>query len=105
MSETTATRKWPAWGVATITVLAVAVWFIAAYLLLRTTVPGDLHLSGLDPHRFFSAAELARTARYERFVRIVVVLSLVAEVVALLVLTRRAPRIARERTWGRSAPG
>ena len=100
MSETTATRKWPAWGAATITVLAVAVWLIAAYLLLRTTVPGDLHLSGLDPHRFFSAAELARTARYERFVRIVVVLSLVAEVVALLVLMRRAPRIARNTGLG-----
>ena len=63
-------------------------------------VPGGLHLSGLDPHRFFSAAELARTERYERFVRIVVVLSLVAEVVALLVLTRRAPRIARDTDLG-----
>src|SRR5580765_2183111 len=100
MSETTATRKWPAWGAATITVLAAAVWLIAAYLLLRTTVPADLHLSGLSPHRFFSASELARTARYERFVRIVVVLSLVAEIVALLVLTRRAPRIARDTGLG-----
>ncbi len=74
--------------------LAAVVWLIFAYLLLRTTVPGDLHLSGLDPHRFFSAAELTRTERYERFVRIVVVLGLVAEIVALGVLTRRAPRIA-----------
>jgi len=81
-------------------VLAAAVWLIAAYLLLRTTVPADLHLSGLSPHRFFSASELARTARYERFVRIVVVLSLVAEIVALLVLTRRAPRIARDTGLG-----
>jgi STE24 endopeptidase len=81
-------------------VLAVAVWLIAAYLLLRTTVPGDLHLSGLDPHRFFSASELARTARYERFVRIDVLLSLIAEIVALLVLTRRAPRLARDTGLG-----
>jgi len=81
-------------------VLAVAVWLIAAYLLLRTTVPGDLPLSGLDPHRFFSAAELTRTERYERLVRILVVLSLVAEVVALLVLMRRAPRIARNTGLG-----
>jgi STE24 endopeptidase len=81
-------------------VLAVAVWLIAAYLLLRTTVAGDLHLSGLDPHRFFSASELARTARYERFVRIDVLLSLIAEIVALLVLTRRAPRLARDTGLG-----
>jgi STE24 endopeptidase len=100
MSEMTATRKWPAWGAATIAVAAVVVWLIAAYLLLRTTVPGGLHLSGLDQHRFFSASELARTARYERFVRIVVVLSLVAEVVALFVLTKRAPRIARNTGLG-----
>jgi STE24 endopeptidase len=81
-------------------VAAAAVWLIAAWLLLRTTVPGGLHLSGLDSHRFFSASELARTARYERFVRIVIVLSLVAEVVALFVLTRRAPRIARNTELG-----
>jgi STE24 endopeptidase len=81
-------------------VLAAVVWLVAAYLLLRTTVPGDLHLSGLDQHRFFSASELARTERYERFVRIVVVLSLVAEIVALLVLTRRAPRLARNTGLG-----
>jgi STE24 endopeptidase len=81
-------------------VLAAVVWLIAAYLLLRTTVPGDLHLSGLDQHRFFSAAELARTERYERFVRIVVVLGLVAEIVALIVLTRRAPRIAHNTGLG-----
>ena len=80
--------------------LAAVVWLIAAYLLLKTTVPGDLHLSGLDPHKFFSAAELARTERYERFVRIVVVLGLIAEIVALLVLTRRAPRIARNTGLG-----
>ena len=95
----TATRKRPAWGWGAATI-AVVVWLIAAYLLLRTTVPGDLHLSGLDPHRFFSAAELARTERYERFVRLAVVLSLIAEIVALLVLTRRAPRIARNTGLG-----
>jgi STE24 endopeptidase len=81
-------------------VLAAVVWLIAAYLLLRTTVPGDLHLSGLSPHRFFSASELARTERYERFVRIVVVLSLIAEIIALFVLTRRAPRLARNTGLG-----
>jgi STE24 endopeptidase len=100
MSEMTATRKRPAWGAATITVLAAAVWLISAYLLLRTTVPGNLDLSGLDVHKFFSAAEIERTERYERFVRIVVLLGLIAEIVALLVLMRRAPRIARNTGLG-----
>jgi STE24 endopeptidase len=81
-------------------VVAVAVWIVAAFLLLRTTVPGNLHLSGLDPHRFFSASELARTARYERFVRIDVLLSLLAAIVALLVLMRRAPTLARNTGLG-----
>jgi Zn-dependent protease with chaperone function len=81
-------------------VVAVAVWIVAAFLLLRTTVPGNLHLSGLDPHRFFSASELARTARYERFVRIDVLLSLLAAIVALLVLMRRSPTLARNTGLG-----
>ena len=85
--------------------LAAAVWLIAAYLMLRTTVPGGLHLSGLDQHRFFSASELARTARYERFVRIDLLLALIAEVVALLVLTRRAPQLARNTGLGPISAG
>ena len=80
--------------------LAAAVWLVAAYFLLRTSVPGDLKLSGLDQHKFFSDAVLARTERYERFVRIAVVLSLVAEIVTLYVLTRRAPRIAHNTGLG-----
>jgi STE24 endopeptidase len=100
MSETTATRKWPAWGVATITVAAAVLWLVAAYLLFRTTVPGDLHLPKLDQHDYFSDSLLARTARYERFVRIDLVLSFVATIVALLVLMRKAPRIARNTGLG-----
>ena len=100
MSERTATRKWPAWGVATITVAAVAVWLIAAYFLFRTTVPGSIHLPSLDQHDYFNNSLLAETERYERFVRIDLVLSLVATIVALLVLMRKAPRIARDTGLG-----
>jgi STE24 endopeptidase len=81
-------------------VVAAAVWLVAADLLLRTTVPGGLHLSGLDQHRYFSASELTRTARYARFVRIDLVLSLLASIVALLVLMKRAPRLARDTGLG-----
>jgi Zn-dependent protease with chaperone function len=79
---------------------ATVVWFVGAALLWRTTVPGSLHLSKLDPHDYFSGSELARTARYERFVRIDLVLSLLASIVALVVLMRRAPRLARNTGLG-----
>ena len=76
------------------------IWLVAAYFLFRTTVPGNLHLPKLDQHDYFSDSLLARTARYERFVRIDLVLSLLATIVALLVLMRRAPRIARDTGLG-----
>src|SRR5439155_8688462 len=60
----------------------------------KTTVP-SLDLSGLDPRHYFSSFDLARTARYERFVRIDLVLSLLAEIATLVVFMRRAPRLAR----------
>ena len=80
--------------------LVAVVWFVAAALLWRTSVPGNLHLSNLDPHKYFSDADLTRTARYERFVRIDLVLSILASIVALLVLMRRAPRLARNTGLG-----
>jgi STE24 endopeptidase len=70
-------------------------WLVAAPLLWRSRVPGDLQLPNLDPRDYFSAAELSRAEHYERFLRVDTVLSLFATVVALLVLARRAPRLAR----------
>lgn len=96
----TATRKGVSWRAATITALAAAAWLVAAALLWRTTVPGDLHLLQLDPGDFFSSSELARTARYERFLRIDIVLSTLASIAVLLVLVRRAPRLARDTGLG-----
>ena len=63
-------------------------------------MPGDLSLPELDPRRYFSADELERTARYERFVRIDLVLSLVATIVALAIFARRAPQFARNTGLG-----
>ena len=63
-------------------------------------MPGDLDLPKLDPRQYFSAAELARTERYERFVRADLILSLLATIGALLVLVRRAPRLARDTGLG-----
>jgi STE24 endopeptidase len=89
MSEMTATR------IARGTTLAVAavVWLVVASLLYRTSVP-HLDLGGLDVHRYFTDAELRRAHRYERFVYLVWLGGTVATVIALVVLVRRAPRIA-----------
>jgi STE24 endopeptidase len=70
-------------------------WIVAVVLLWRTSVPTDLQLHGIDVHRYFSPAELARAARYERFLYVLLALYLLAKVVALVVLTFRAPRLAR----------
>jgi Zn-dependent protease with chaperone function len=101
MSEMTATRNGLSSRAATITVLAAVVWLVGAALLWRTTtVPDDLSLPKLDDRQYFSAAELTRTARYERVVRIDLVLSLLASIAALLFLVRRAPRLARDTGLG-----
>jgi STE24 endopeptidase len=75
-------------------------WLVAAPLLWRTRVPGDLDLPSLNQNDFFSAAELDRAEHYERFLRIVAVLALVATIMALLVLIRLAPRLARNTGLG-----
>jgi Zn-dependent protease with chaperone function len=75
-------------------------WLVAAWFLWDTTVPSDLRLPDLNARDYFSAAHLDETADYERFVRIVLVLSLVATIVALLVLVRRMPRVARSTGLG-----
>ena len=102
MSEMTETRKGAlSWRAATITLLAAAIWFLAAWLLWSSsTVPGNLSLPDLDPRRYFSADELARTGRYERFVRLDLVFSLLAPIVALAIFSREAPRFARNTGLG-----
>jgi STE24 endopeptidase len=96
MSEMTATRM--RWG----TVVAGALlWLAAAWLLWRTTIPGDLATPDLDPRGAFPAAELREAARYERVLRASWLLSTLASLAALVVLARRAPRLARATGLGR----
>jgi STE24 endopeptidase len=94
MSEMTAVRKGTALRAAAL-ILLIAAWAVGATRLWQTSVPGSLSTSGLDVHRLFSAAELSRTHRYWRFVEADWALQVVATLVALVVLARRAPRIAR----------
>ena len=82
-----------------------ALWLLAASFLWRTRVPADLDLPDLDPRRYFSAEQLQRSLDFERFERIVWALSVAAGVAALVLLARRAPKIAREMGLGRVGTG
>jgi STE24 endopeptidase len=95
MSEMTAARTGiPRWALATIILLIIG-WLAAAWYLWRTKVPGDLELPNLRPREFFSPQLLEETADYARFVRAVIVGSIIATLIALVVLVKRIPPLAR----------
>ena len=81
-----------------------AAWLVGAWLLTRTSVP-SLDLGSTDPHRWFSDAQIARAERYERVEYLLWALELVATVVALVILVRRAPRLASSIALGRVGTG
>ena len=80
--------------------VAMVAWCACAWLLAHTSVP-SLHLSGLDVHRDFSQRTLDRTASFGRGVDLLWVLGVVAELAALVVLTRMMPPRARAIGLGR----
>jgi STE24 endopeptidase len=88
MSETTATR------IARTTTLAAAAtaWCVCAWLLARTSVP-PLRLTGEDPHRYFDARLLMRTARFAHGEDVLLVGAEAVELAALVVLVRFVPRL------------
>ena len=101
MSEMTATRIG---RLATVVVLSTA-WLVAAWLLWRTSVPSGLDVSGLRVQRFFSPHELGRAARYQRFVNVLWVLHVAADILVLAIFAWRGPRLARTIGLGRVGTG
>ena len=69
-------------------------WALAARALWQTEVPDGLELPELDPRAYFSRAELRRAARHETFLRFDLLLALLAQLGALALVVRRAPRLA-----------
>src|SRR3954447_20938080 len=94
----TATRGIGRW--ATVVVLCAA-WLVAAFFLWRTSVPSGVDVGGLDMRRFFSAHAVQGAADYQRFLDLLWLLQLAATIVALVVLSRRAPRLVRTLGLGR----
>src|SRR5688572_14607257 len=91
-------------GRATLVVCLGAAWLVGAWLLTRTSVP-ELDLGSTDPRRWFSEAQIARAERYERVEYILWGLELLATVVVLAILSRRAPRLAASIAIGRVGTG
>ena len=77
-----------------------ALWCACAWLLARTSVP-SLHLTGLDPHRYFTQRALDRSASYSRGVDVLWLVGTGAALAALVVLVRRLPRTVRTIGLGR----
>jgi STE24 endopeptidase len=90
--------------VATLAVAAL-VWALAASALWRTKVPADLHLPQLDPRAVFGADAVRAGVRYERFLDYGWLLGTIAKVLALVVMVRRGPRLARSLGLGRVNAG
>jgi Zn-dependent protease with chaperone function len=84
---------------------AAALWALAARELWRSTVPSGLHLAHVDPHRFFSAAFLARSSSFDRFLDIDRLLASLTLIAVLAVYARRGHRLMRESAAGRIGTG
>ena len=88
------------------TLVALAVgWLLAAWLLTRTTVPGDLHAPHVDASSVFAADVLHRSARYDGLLRWLWVAATLATLAALTLFVYLGPRIARAWELGRVATG
>ena len=70
------------------------VWAIAASVLWRTKVPADLRLPGLNERAVFGAAVVRAGQRFDRFFELSWLLSTIAGLIALVVMSRRGPRFA-----------
>jgi len=76
-------------------VLAAGLWALAAVLLWRSRIPGDLELPRLGETAFFHPQATGRAEAYERVVVWILVGSVVAQVAVLAAMAWRLPRTAR----------
>jgi STE24 endopeptidase len=86
-------------------VMLAAGWVVSGALLWRTTVPGNLRLPHVDPHRYWSDRVLHRAAHFDGFLRWDWVAATLVGLAVLLVLVRLGPRIAGAWELGRVGTG
>jgi Zn-dependent protease with chaperone function len=73
--------------------LALLAWLVAASLLWRTEVPADLRLPSIDVAAVFGERTVEKAEDYRRLLRVLWVGLTVAQLTALWLLVRAAPRI------------
>jgi len=86
-------------------VFAAAAWLLAAALLWRTNVPGDLHRPQLDASAYFSPSQLHRAARYSSVGRLLFLLGVGVQLAVLGLLAGFGRRIARGFALGEIGAG
>jgi STE24 endopeptidase len=89
---------------ATLVGLVVA-WLAAAWLLTRTTVPGNLHGPHVDAARVFPPDVLHRAARYDGLLRWLWLAAMLTTLGTLAVFAWLGPRLARAWELGRVGKG
>ena len=77
-----------------------AIWAVSAYLLWQSKVPSSLHLAHLDPHGYFSAAQLHAAESFGRVNDLIFWGTTLVQVAALAVYARVGIRFARESAAG-----
>ena len=88
------------------TLVALAVgWVLAAWLLTRTTIPGNLHEPHVSAADEFGAPLLHRAERYDGVLRWLWVAGTLVTLATLLLFTKLGPRIAAAWELGRVAKG
>jgi STE24 endopeptidase len=80
--------------------LTAIAWIVCASLLLRTSVPSDLHLGPVDTNAVFGRKVVHDAVRVERFFLFTWVLMQVTLLATLWVYARRGARFARESAAG-----
>jgi STE24 endopeptidase len=99
----------PRRGKALAAVLAAGVlgvgWALAAHALWHSSVPAGVRLPHLHAREFFAPAFLARSASFDRFLEIELLLEIAALVVVLALYARRGHALMRESAAGRVGTG
>lgn len=85
--------------------LLAAVWTAAAWFLWRSVVPSSLRLPHVDPHRYFTSAQLHAAASFASVSDLLWALGLVTELVVLALYAWRGERFTRESAAGPMGTG